>query len=80
MSQRDRHRLFGNPDANFPQDSGGNLYLGSVNIEGYRRHTLHIRTDDRRCYALDQDGRATNVDGSFLKSIISAKRSGPRNF
>lgn len=67
--------LFGNPDADFSEDSVGRLYLGSVFIEGYRRHSLHIRLDDRKWYALDRDGETSKIDESFLQSAISASRS-----
>jgi hypothetical protein len=67
--------LFSNPDAGFFDDAEGNLYLGSVFIEGYRRHTLHIRTDDRNWYGLDHDGKATRVDETFLLAMLSSGRS-----
>jgi len=67
--------LFGNPDAALTEDCDGNLYLGTVFIEGYRRHSLHVRIEDRRWYALDQDGKPTLVDETFLHSVISAGKS-----
>ena len=67
--------LFSNPDAGFFDDAEGNLYLGSVFIDGYRRHTLHIRTDDRNWYGLDHDGKATRVDETFLLAMLSSGRS-----
>jgi transcriptional regulator with XRE-family HTH domain len=64
--------LFGNPDAGFVEDVEGNLYLGSVYIEGYRRHSLHLRLSDRKWCALDRDGHPTVVDEQFLQTVISA--------
>lgn len=71
--------LFGNPDAGFSEDSVGRLYLGSVFIEGYRRHSLHIRLDNRKWYGLDQDGKASRVDEAFLQSVISMSKSARRS-
>jgi transcriptional regulator with XRE-family HTH domain len=67
--------LFGNPDAVFSEDAKGCLYLGSVFIEGYRQHSLHMRLEDRTWYALDRDGKASEVDEAFLGHVISAGRS-----
>src|SRR5271157_894321 len=54
--------LVGHPDARFTQDRDGNLYLGSVFIDGgYRKHVLYLRVDDRKWYGLDQDEEATSV-------------------
>jgi transcriptional regulator with XRE-family HTH domain len=71
--------LFGNPDAGFSEDTPGHLYLGSVFIEGYRQHSLHIRVDDRAWYALDRDGKSWKVDQAFLHHVISAGRSLRKN-
>jgi transcriptional regulator with XRE-family HTH domain len=67
--------LFGNPDTVFSEDATGCLYLGSVFIEGYRQHSLHMRLEDRTWYALDRDGSASEVDEAFLGHVISAGRS-----
>ena len=63
--------LFGNPDAGFTEDADGNLYLGSVFMEGYRQHSLHIRLNDEKWYGLDRDAKATRVDEGFLQTVIS---------
>jgi transcriptional regulator with XRE-family HTH domain len=67
--------LFGNSDAGFSEDAMGGLYLGSVFIEGYRQHSLHMRMGDRIWCALDRDGKASKVDEAFLSHVISAGRS-----
>jgi transcriptional regulator with XRE-family HTH domain len=67
--------LFGHPEAGFSEDAAGRLYLGSVFIEGYRQHSLHIRVEDRAWYALDRDGKASQVDEKFLHHVISVGRS-----
>ncbi len=71
--------LFGNPDAGFTEDSSGRLYLGSVFIEGYRLHSLHIRLDDCKWYGLDRDGKASRIDEAFLKSVISGSKTTRRS-
>jgi transcriptional regulator with XRE-family HTH domain len=67
--------LFGNPDAGFSEDAMGRLYLGSVFIEGYRQHSLHVRVENRVWYALDRDGNASEIDEPFLQQVTSAGRS-----
>jgi len=66
--------LFSNPDADLRSDSLGNFYVGMVYIEGYRRHTLHMRLDNRQWYGLDREGSATKVDEHFLQSAMGARR------
>ena len=66
------NRLFGTPNAAFENDNKGNLYFGTVFIDGYRKHSLHIRISDRQWYGLDKECQAVKVDAAFLKSIIQA--------
>lgn len=67
--------LFSTPDNRFTDDANGRLYLGSVYIEGYRRHTLHIGADDHEWYALDRDSKPTPVDSAFIAEVIAAGNS-----
>ena len=66
--------LFGVPSLAFSTDLEGNLYLGMVEIMGYRKHSLHIRLDDRQWYGLDREGCAVKVDQEFLRSVRLAGR------
>jgi DNA-binding XRE family transcriptional regulator len=65
----------GAPHTEFRKDNKGNLYLGAYCIDGYRKHSLHIRIDDWRWYGLDREGRATSVDERFIRAIAQAKSS-----
>ncbi|MGO9169970.1 MAG: helix-turn-helix domain-containing protein [Candidatus Sulfotelmatobacter sp.] len=71
----DFNGLCGVPRAEFTNDNKGNLYLGTVFIDGYRKHSLHFRIDNRQWYGLDREGRAAKVDGIFLKSIVQAAKA-----
>jgi transcriptional regulator with XRE-family HTH domain len=65
--------LVGHPEARFTQDRDGNLYLGSVFIDGgYKKHVLYLRVDDCKWYGLDRDERATPVDEEFLRQVIAS--------
>jgi len=66
--------LFATPAVVFSNDNGGNLYLGMVEIMGYRKHSLHIRLDNRQWYGLDREGNAEKVDRDFLRSVRLAGR------
>jgi transcriptional regulator with XRE-family HTH domain len=61
--------LYGLPNLTFMNDKVGNLYIGMVEIMGYRKHSLHIRLDDRQWYGLDREGTAVKVDRDFLWSV-----------
>jgi len=74
LALSDFSQLFGSPGALFADDNKGNLYLGTVFIEGYRRHSLHIRIDDGQWYGLDREGQAVKVDGAFLRSAVQAAK------
>jgi DNA-binding XRE family transcriptional regulator len=65
----------GTPRTEFTKDNKGNLYLGSYFIDGYRKHSLHIRIDDRQWYGLDRDGRAARIDEQFIKTVALTLRS-----
>jgi len=67
--------IFSAPDPDIRFDSEGRRYLGMVFIEGYRKHTLQMRLDDKKWYAIDEDGNATIVDGVFLDSLIESGKS-----
>lgn len=66
--------LCGIPKADFTRDEKGNLYFGTVFIDGYRKHSLHFRIEDRQWYGLNHEGKAVKVDSAFLKSIVQAAR------
>jgi len=61
--------LFALPAMGFSNDNRGNIYLGMVEIMGYRKHSLHLRLDDRQWYGLDSEGNATKVDRELLRSV-----------
>ena len=65
----------GTPHTDFTKDNKDNLYLGAYFIDGYRKHSLHIRIDDRQWYGLDRDGRPVKVDERFIRSIALALKS-----
>jgi DNA-binding XRE family transcriptional regulator len=65
----------GTPHTEFTKDNKGNLYLGAYFIDGYRKHSLHLRIDDRQWYGLDRDGRPVRVDERFIRSIALALKS-----
>lgn len=65
----------GTPHTDFTEDIGGKLYLGAYFIDGYRKHTIHIRIEDRLWYALDRNGRATRVDEQFIRSVALALKA-----
>jgi len=75
LNRSDFDGIFSTPDADIRFDSQGNLYLGLVFIEGYRKHTLQMRLDDQKWYGIDEDGNATIVDEAFLDSIIESGKS-----
>ena len=64
--------LCGHPSAVLTDDDKGNWYFGAVFIDGYRKHSLHLRLADRKWYALDRQGCAVNVDRRFLTSVVRA--------
>jgi transcriptional regulator with XRE-family HTH domain len=67
--------LFSSFSTHITEDIAGNLYLGSVVIGGYRKHSLSIRIEDGRWYGLDRDGRAVLVDQDFLQEVAQAGKS-----
>ena len=71
----DFNRLCGHPKALFTRDNKGRSYNGTVFIDGYRRHSLHFRIDDRRWYGLDHDSHAVKVDAAFLQSMVHAAKT-----
>ena len=64
--------LVGHPNARVTRDRDGNRYLGSVFIDGYRKHVLYFRLNDQAWYGLDKDEKATKVDDAFLREIIDS--------
>jgi transcriptional regulator with XRE-family HTH domain len=70
LALSDFEGIGGTPHTGFNKDNLDNLYFGAYFIDGYRKHSLHIRTDDRKWYGLDGQGRAVRVDERFVKSVM----------
>jgi len=69
--------LIGTPHTALTEDNNRILYLGTYSIDGYRKHLLYLRINDRQWYGLDGEKRAVIVDEDFVKSVVLAVGANP---
>lgn len=72
--------LYALSSVQFTTDSVGNLYIGMVEIMGYRKHLLYIRLDDGQWYGLDRENNALKVDKDFLRAVRMTGRLRAESF